>query len=113
MATAAALAVFVLMTATAAFTFSVLVTATAAFTFTVLVTSATASVAAAAVSVAMTFARREEFSVKAFAQFLLSCIPDSDDFTLEVHTLACHRWVEVHSDLFLLNFYHHTPANLA
>lgn len=112
MATAAALAVFVLMTTAATFTFSVLVTSAAAFTFTVLVT-ATASVAAAAVSVAMTFARREEFSVKAFAQFLLSCIPDSDDFTLEVHTLACHRWVEVHSDLFLLNFYHHTPANLA
>ena len=112
-AATAAFTVFVLMTTAAALTFSVSVTTAASFAFSVLVTATAASVATATVSVAMAFARREELTVKAFAQLLLGRIPDRDDFSLEVHAHACHRWVEIHSDLLFLDFHHHTPADLA
>lgn len=100
-AAAAFLVVTVTTTSAAAFALSV----TAAFTILMMMS-------ALAATVAMMLLWWKELTVKAFRKFLLCSLAYGDYFHGEHQCLSCHREVEIHSDIILLDIHDHSMAYL-
>lgn len=99
----------------AAFAFSV--AASAFLVVTVTTTSAAAftifvMMSALATTVAMVLLWWKEFTMKSFCKFLLCSLAYGDYFHSEHQCLSCHREVEIHSDIVLLDIHDHSMAYL-